>query len=167
MRKSSLCVTGSLGLVVGLSLILLGSCEDSHPTSVPNDKGGFSAATPPPPQNVSPTPTDMPGTTPPPRQTPGGGGATPPPGDIKTIQIMDSSFTPDPAEIKTGQPIVWHNAGSDPHSATSTSGGFGGFDTGLIKPGDTSKAIKLTKEGTFEYRCKNHPAVGGTVNVTR
>jgi plastocyanin len=75
------------------------------------------------------------------------------------------SYSPNPASVKVGQTISWQNgdfATAPGHTATS-----GSFDTGLITPGATSGPITLSAAGTVSYRCKLHPAMTGTLNVTQ
>jgi plastocyanin len=84
-----------------------------------------------------------------------------------TITIVgenfNMSFSPNPANIRVGQQVVWHNADSVlPHTATQN----GGFDTGTLSPGNTSKAITISAAGTISYYCNIHPSMVGTLNVT-
>jgi plastocyanin len=70
------------------------------------------------------------------------------------------SFSPNPASVKVGQQVVWHNADSITHTAS------GSFDTGTIAPGTTSKVITFSASGTISYHCSIHPSMVGTLNVT-
>jgi plastocyanin len=101
-----------------------------------------------------------PTTTPPTTQPPAGGAA-----DL-TITIAgengNMSFSPNPASLKVGQKVAWHNADSITHTASASSGAF---DTGTIGPGTTSAAITLTAAGNWDYHCKIHPSMVGTVAV--
>jgi plastocyanin len=74
------------------------------------------------------------------------------------------SFSPNPASLKVGQKVAWHNGDSITHTASATSGAF---DTGTIGPGTTSAAISLTTAGNWDYHCKIHPSMVGTVAVTQ
>jgi plastocyanin len=71
------------------------------------------------------------------------------------------SFSPNPANVKVGQQVVWHNADSITHTASGNS-----FDTGTISPGTTSKVFTFSASGMISYRCSIHPSMVGTVNVT-
>ena len=71
--------------------------------------------------------------------TPVGGGGT---ADVTiTINAMGGaySFTPNPAAVKVGQKVAWHNGDSITHTATGS-----GFDTGGIAGGTTSAPITVT-----------------------
>jgi plastocyanin len=71
------------------------------------------------------------------------------------------SFSPNPASVRVGQQVVWHNAHSITHTATG-----GSFDTGNIGPGGTSAPITLSASGTIGYHCTIHPSMVGTLSVT-
>jgi len=74
-----------------------------------------------------------------------------------------TSFSPNPAAVKVGQNVAWHNVDSIGHTATQDGGGF---DTGVIPPGGTSAPIKLSTSGTMGYHCAIHPSMVGTLNIT-
>ena len=96
-----------------------------------------------------------------PTPTPGSGGAA----DVTiTIQGMSgaNSFSPNPATVKVGQTVSWHNADSIPHNPTGT-----GFNTGAINGGATSAPITFSTAGTIDYHCGFHPSMVGTLNVTQ
>jgi plastocyanin len=72
------------------------------------------------------------------------------------------SFSPNPAAVKVGQTVSWHNADSITHTATQNAGAF---DTGSVPPGATSAPVRLMNAGAFDYHCSIHPSMVGTVNV--
>ena len=74
-----------------------------------------------------------------------------------------SSFSPASASMKVGQQVVWHNVDSIGHTATQDGGGF---DTGVISPGGTSRPITLTTAGPISYHCAVHNSMVGTLSVT-
>jgi plastocyanin len=74
------------------------------------------------------------------------------------------SFTPDAASLQVGQQVRWHNAHTVTHTATQDGGGF---DTGLIRPGDTSAPITVTAAGRLSYHCEIHPSMVGALNVAQ
>ena len=82
--------------------------------------------------------------------------------DIKGIS-GSLSFSPNPANLKIGQQVRWHNADSMTHTATQDGSGF---DTGLLAAGATSAPITLSASGSVGYRCTLHPSMVGTLNVT-
>ncbi|HKC12434.1 MAG TPA: plastocyanin/azurin family copper-binding protein, partial [Vicinamibacteria bacterium] len=73
------------------------------------------------------------------------------------------SFSPNPANVRVGQQVVWHNGDSITHTGTQNGGGF---DTGAVGPGTTSKAITISAAGTINYHCSIHSSMVGTLNVT-
>ncbi len=74
-----------------------------------------------------------------------------------------SSFSPNPANVRVGQQIRWHNADSMAHTATQAGGGF---DTGIVGPGGTSGTVTLSSPGTISYFCGIHPLMTGTLQVS-
>ncbi len=73
-----------------------------------------------------------------------------------------NSYSPNPATVKVGQTVAWHNADAIAHTATGS-----GFDTGSIAPGATSSAIMMNSAGSLPYHCSFHPSMVGTLNVTQ
>jgi len=83
-----------------------------------------------------------------------------------TIQIQgdrgSSSYAPNPATMRVGQTIAWHNADSTAHDSTQDQGRFG---TGTVAAGATSAPIAMSTAGTFTYHCTIHPGMIGTITV--
>jgi plastocyanin len=79
-------------------------------------------------------------------------------------QNGNMSFSPNPASLKVGQKVAWHNNDAITYTASANSGAF---DTGTVGPGTTSAAITLTAAGKWDYHCKIHPSMVGTVTVTQ
>jgi plastocyanin len=108
---------------------------------------------------AAPTPT--PSSSPAPTPTPGAAVA-----DV-VISIVgmngDLSYSPNPAAIMVGQTVAWKNVDSVPHTASANAGGF---DTGTLAAGVTSRAITMTAAGTFGYHCAIHGSMTGTLTVT-
>lgn len=72
------------------------------------------------------------------------------------------------AKISSGDWVVWINDDNMQHSATSSSGAVQ-FDTGLLQPGQRSKAIQFLAEtgsGGMNYSCLVHDQMQGTLIVT-
>ncbi len=61
-----------------------------------------------------------------------------------------------------GQPIVWTNTDSVPHTITSDDGVW---DSGDVNPGQSYRLV-LNKPGTYSYHCMHHPYMIGSVVVT-
>ena len=84
-----------------------------------------------------------------------------------TINIVGmqgaNSYTPNPATVQVGQQVRWRNNDSVAHTATRS--GAGGFDTGVLNPGQTSAPITISTAGMLNYICTLHPNMTGTLNV--
>jgi plastocyanin len=85
--------------------------------------------------------------------------------------MADKGYTPNPAQVKVGQTVVWTNKDSVQHTITSGTPGSADsgkeFDSGLTKllnPGSTYQHT-FTKAGDFSYYCQLHPTMLGHVIV--
>ena len=79
------------------------------------------------------------------------------------LTIDNFAFSPANPTFAVGQEVVVTNNDGVAHTWTSADGGF---DTGLIQPGE-SATVTLTKAGTFDFVCTPHAAVmKGVVTVT-
>jgi plastocyanin len=65
-------------------------------------------------------------------------------------------------EATVGQEIAVSNEGSSAHTWTARDASF---DSGTIRPGDTF-AFTFTQAGTFDYFCRFHEGMQGTITVT-
>ncbi|HEX5457059.1 MAG TPA: SIMPL domain-containing protein [Candidatus Nitrosotalea sp.] len=78
-------------------------------------------------------------------------------------------FTPNPISVKPGTQVTWKNDDKVAHTVTSgkpsDSNTGTAFDSGLIKPGQTSQ-FTFQNAGTYDYFCAVHPWMTGTVNVS-
>jgi plastocyanin len=94
----------------------------------------------------------------------------PTPGPIVSADVVivingmngSQSFSPSPGSVKAGQTVAWRNADLISHTASADGGAF---DTGVVAPGSTSAAIRVTATGSFGYHCQIHPSMVGTLNV--
>jgi plastocyanin len=100
-------------------------------------------------------------------QPPGPGpspGASPTPIPDLVITIVGdrgtSSYSPNPADVRVGQRVIWQNADVMFHTASGVS-----FDTGLVAAGASSAPITMTAPGSFSYRCALHSGMVGTLRV--
>jgi plastocyanin len=99
--------------------------------------------------------------------------APPPTAGSVTATMMNIMFNPATISIHVGQSVMWRNMDSVQHSATqgTCSGNTctptpGGFDTGILNPGQTSAAIVFNSAGTFHFYCRVHgPMMQGDVAV--
>lgn len=93
-----------------------------------------------------------------------GASPTPLPNLVITIvgNLGASSYSPNPADARVGQMVIWRNADVMTHTATSGAA----FDTGFVAPGASSAPITMSTVGTSLYRCTLHAGMTGTLRVT-
>jgi plastocyanin len=72
-----------------------------------------------------------------------------------SVEMKSISYDPKSVEVPVGGSIVWTNKAFTNHTATSEDDGKT-FDTGEIKPSESSSPVKFDKEGEFTYHCKIH-----------
>jgi plastocyanin len=82
--------------------------------------------------------------------------ATPP-----TIEIKEFKYGPPMLSVPAGTTLTWVNHDEEPHTVTSATGAFG--SAGLVN--DDTFVETFTKPGTYQYFCKIHPYMKGTVIV--
>jgi len=82
--------------------------------------------------------------------------ATPP-----TVGIKEFKYGPLMLSVPVGTTVTWVNHDEEPHTVTSATGAFS--SAGLVNE-DTFEQT-FTKPGTYEYFCKVHPFMKGTVVV--
>ena len=83
-------------------------------------------------------------------------------------------YDPDDAQVPLNTKVVWENADSVPHTATSGSGAEDAnsgqiFDTGIINNGESSAPMELAgaPEGDeIAYYCQVHPYMTSSLTVT-
>ncbi len=81
------------------------------------------------------------------------------------VTIKSLSYEPKQLDISVGESVLWANVSRTKHTATSDDEGKT-FDTGEIKPGQESEAVKFEKDGEFKYHCKVHgKTMSGTIIV--
>ena len=82
-----------------------------------------------------------------------------------SVEMKSISYDPKSVEVPVGGSIVWTNKAFTNHTATSEDDGKT-FDTGEIKPNESSSPVKFDKEGEFKYHCTIHgKTMSGTVVV--
>jgi len=79
------------------------------------------------------------------------------------IEMKNFAFDPPAIAVKAGQTLTWTNGDVVPHTATAATKAW---DSGQMAPG-RSYAVTLTKPGTYEYACSNHPFMHAKVIVTK
>lgn len=101
-----------------------------------------------------------------------GGESTPDPTDAPSggeqasgtsVKIVDFDFEPITLAVSVGDEVTWTNDGAT-HTVSSTDDG-GPLDSGNIDGGGTYSAT-FDEAGTYEYMCKIHPSMTGTVEVS-
>jgi plastocyanin len=82
-----------------------------------------------------------------------------------SVDMKSISYDPKSVEVPVGGSIVWTNKAFTNHTATSEDDGKT-FDTGEIKPNESSSSVTFDKEGEFNYHCRIHgKTMSGTVVV--
>jgi plastocyanin len=71
-----------------------------------------------------------------------------------SVVMKSISYDQKRVEVPVGGSVVWTNKAFTDHTATSDDGAT--FDTGEVKPNESSSAVKFDKEGEFKYHCKIH-----------
>ena len=77
------------------------------------------------------------------------------------VKIDGYAFKSPSITISTGTLVTWNNLDDDPHTVTATDGSF---DSSGLAQGDTF-SHKFIKPGTYQYYCKVHPMMRGSVTV--
>ena len=80
-----------------------------------------------------------------------------------TVVIEDFAFTPANLTIKVGDTVTWINQDGTEHSAWESSNNA--FDTGLLSTGQ-SAALTFASVGSFNYRCRPHGNMRGSITIT-
>lgn len=78
------------------------------------------------------------------------------------VDIRELAFGPAQLTVAAGDTLVWVNHDMFPHTATAD--GAAGWDTGPIPP-DSSRSAVARRPGVFNYVCRVHPTMHGTVIV--
>jgi plastocyanin len=84
-----------------------------------------------------------------------------------TIQMWNYGFHDANLTVKAGATVTWVNNDDAEHTVDAKDGSFssgGTLKTINIKPGD-SFSFKFDKVGTYDYFCKVHPFMKGTITV--
>jgi plastocyanin len=78
-----------------------------------------------------------------------------------TVNIRDFNFNPANLTVQVGDVVRWENNGGVPHTTSSTTGIW---DSGPLAPGGVFSQ-QFTTAGTFQYACRIHPSMQGTIVV--
>jgi hypothetical protein len=77
---------------------------------------------------------------------------------------VDFSFSPRSAQVDPGDSVTWSFVGPTDHTTTSKAGQAERWDSPLEGPGKTFSHT-FTKPGKFQFYCRPHPYMTGTVTV--
>jgi plastocyanin len=83
--------------------------------------------------------------------------------DSALVRIEDFSFIPKVMTISVGTTVTWTNADDVPHTATAK-GDSPLFDSKALDTDDKFSFV-FNKPGTYDYYCKVHPHMTGTIIV--
>lgn len=79
------------------------------------------------------------------------------------VEMKTMLFTPSQISIKKGETVTWTNNDDTAHTVTIDNGD--GPNSEEIKPGDTY-SYTFNDSGSFQYHCKLHSAMHGTIVVS-
>lgn len=84
-----------------------------------------------------------------------------------TVEIFDSSFSPQDLTIGEGDTVIWVNNGNMVHTSTSGTdcNDDGSWNSGELVP-DASFSHIFTTAGAFDYFCIPHCEMGMTGSIT-
>jgi hypothetical protein len=84
----------------------------------------------------------------------------------KTVltNIRNNSF--EPLTIEAGTYVVWRNLDPHPHSAETVRSADKYFNAGALLPGETSSPVLFSNPDKYDYLCRFHHGMTGTVTVT-
>lgn len=91
----------------------------------------------------------------------------PVPGEPITVNITDSGFIPPEIEVMLNETVFWVNVGLMNHTVSSneTNASLGGWDSGIIEPGQSFNHT-FTLMNAFPYYCSQNTSMTGLVDVT-
>lgn len=77
------------------------------------------------------------------------------------VTIAGFAFQPANLTVAAGDTVTFVNKDGAPHTATARDKSF---DTGRLSGGQ-SKTITVSAAGTFNYKCRFHPAMTGKITA--
>lgn len=78
-----------------------------------------------------------------------------------SIDVLDNDFSPRNLTVRPGAEVVWEFGGDLPHTVSAYDDAF---ESGTLSPGD-KYTVTFDEAGEYEYYCKLHHAMQGTVVV--
>jgi plastocyanin len=80
------------------------------------------------------------------------------------ISITNMMFTPSQISVQKGSTVTWTNDDNVTHTVIDDLSNVGGPASGNIEPG-SAYSFTFNKTGSFQYHCKLHPSMRGTIVV--
>jgi plastocyanin len=77
------------------------------------------------------------------------------------VRISNFTFDPPTLTVPVGATVTWTNRDDEPHTVTSTGGGF----TSPALDTDESFSFRFDAAGSYAYHCAIHPHMTGTIVV--
>ena len=77
------------------------------------------------------------------------------------VDIVEFLYEPEEVTVAAGTTVTWTNQDKAPHTSTARDESF---DTGTLKKGDSGEVV-LDAPGTYEYFCRFHQFMNGTIEV--
>ncbi|HET7827446.1 MAG TPA: cupredoxin domain-containing protein [Candidatus Saccharimonadales bacterium] len=81
-----------------------------------------------------------------------------------TINIVNMLFTPSQITVRQGGTVTWTNNDKTTHTVEDDLANVDGPHSGDIAPGQ-SYSFRFEKTGSFQYHCRIHPSMRGTIVV--
>jgi plastocyanin len=86
-------------------------------------------------------------------------------GTASRLTIVDFAYDPTPATVVAGEPLTIVNEDGAEHTVTSGTRDDAGADFDVDVAANGSGELVLESPGTFEYICRIHPGMKGTLEV--
>ncbi|CAN5566601.1 hypothetical protein BH10ACT3_BH10ACT3_21960 [soil metagenome] len=86
-------------------------------------------------------------------------------GTITEIDIADFAFSPTPAKVAAGSTVEIVNKDAAEHTVTSGTRDDTGKDFDVDVDGSGTGELLIMEPGTYEYICRIHPGMKGTIEV--
>jgi plastocyanin len=141
----------NLGLFI--VVVVLAACSGAASPATSTAPASVAPASVAPASVASPAASASPNASP---SAAGGGG-----GSTLAVSIVDFAFNPASITAKVGEKVTWTHQGDATHTVTFDDG----EDSGSLGKGDTFERT-FDAAGSYPYKCKIHPAMKGTVEVS-
>lgn len=82
-----------------------------------------------------------------------------------SVAIKSYAYSPQKIKIKKGTTVTWENQDLVPHTITKSKNSKTGPDSKLFGKGEKN-SFTFSEVGVYDYYCKPHPYMKGTVEVT-